>query len=82
MSIIGNPLVLGSRGGRAVLQALVATENRVYTPPEGVDGFSVVTVAVEIPQHSPRCEQTSTFGWGRLQQDWGFDGIYPTRPAP
>jgi hypothetical protein len=47
-----------------------------------VDGFSVVTVAVEIPQHSPRCEQTSTFGWGRLQQDWGFDGVYPTRPAP
>lgn len=77
MSVIGNPLVLGSRGGRAVLQALVATENRVYTPPEGVDGFSVVTVAVEIPQHSPRCDQVSTFDWANVQLGWGFDDVYP-----
>lgn len=82
MSVIGNSILFGGFGGRAVLQPLVAAENRVYTPPEGVDGFNVVTVNVEIPQHSPRCDQTGTFGWGLLQGYWGFDDVYPTRPAP
>ena len=59
-------------------QPLIAAENRVYTPPEGVDGFNLVTVNVEIPQHSPRCDQTSTFGWDVLQLDWGFDDVIPT----
>ena len=78
MSVIGNPVLFGGLGGRAVLQPLIAAENRVYTPPEGVDGFNLVTVNVEIPQHSPRCDQTSTFGWDVLQLDWGFDDVYPT----
>ena len=78
MSIIGNPILLGGWGGRAVLQPLTAGENGIYTPPEGVDGFSVVTVSVEAPQYSPRCDQTSTFGWSQLQGRWGFDNVYPT----
>ena len=77
MSVIGSPILFGGMGGRAVLVPLVADENRVYTPPEGVDGFNVVTVNVEIPQHSPRCNQTSTFGWAALQRSWGFDDVYP-----
>ena len=77
MSVIGSPILFGGLGGRAVLMPLVAEENRVYTPPEGVDGFNLVTVNVEIPQHSPRCNQTSTFGWAALQRSWGFDDVYP-----
>ena len=71
-------------GGGGTLRPLIATENRVYTPPEGVDGFNFVTVAVETPQYSPRCDQVSTFDWGFLQGYWGFDDVYPTDypPAP
>ena len=77
MSVIGNPLVLGAGRGSAVLRPLVATENGFFTPPEGVDGFSVVTVAVDIPMHSPRCDQVSTFEWGSLQEHWGWDDVFP-----
>lgn len=69
-------------GGGGILQALVATENRVYNPPEGVDGFSIVTVAVETPQYSPRCDVVLTFDWGSLQGYWGFDDVYPTEDPP
>lgn len=71
-------------GGGGTLRPLIATENRVYTPPAGVDGFNIVTVAVETPQYSPRCDQVSTFNWGFLQGYWGFDDVYPTDypPAP
>ena len=71
-------------GGSAVLRPLVATENGVFTPPEGVDGFNTVTVNVEIPQHSPRCDVVSTFNWGWLQGYWGWDDVYPAEypPAP
>ena len=68
--------------GGGTLQALVATENRVYTPPAGVAGFNIVTVAVEIPQHSPRCDQVSTFDWATLQGYWGFDDVIPTDYPP
>ena len=67
-------------GGR--LQPLVATRNDVFTPEEGFDGFNVVTVNVETPQYSPRCDQVSTFDWSTLQGYWGFDDVYPTEYPP
>jgi hypothetical protein len=68
--------------GGGTLQALIATENRVYTPPAGVDGFNLVTVNVEIPQHSPRADALSTFDWATLQGYWGFDDVYPAEYPP
>ncbi len=67
-----------SGGGTAALQALTADRNGVYTPPEGTDGFSVVTVQVPIPQHSPRCDQAATFDWAHVQLHWGWDDTIPT----
>ena len=38
----------GSTGGTAVLTADTFTENSTYTPPTGVDGYSAVTVNVDV----------------------------------
>lgn len=35
-----------SGSGSAAIEPLTATDNGIYTPPEGVDGYSPVTVAI------------------------------------
>lgn len=54
-------------GGGAVLVELIATESRLYLPPEGTDGFS--RVVVDVGQRSPRCDQIVAFDWGNAQNN-------------
>lgn len=68
-------------GGEAVLVPLTVTENRIYTPPEGVDGYSMVIAGVTV--RSPRCDHVTTFDWGAQQQYMAWmDGTPEPKPEP
>ena len=66
----------GSEGGGdipAVVQPLEVTENGTYTAPDGVDGYSPVSVNVPIPEIKLQ-EKTITEN-GEYTADAGFDGL-------
>lgn len=39
--------IMMGRGKKAVIEPLMVTENGIYTPPTGVDGYSPITVSVQ-----------------------------------
>ena len=63
----------GSGDLPAVLQPLEVTENGTYNPPEGVDGFSPVTVAV--PEPEIKLQDKTITENGTYSADSGFDGL-------
>lgn len=63
------------QGGAGNLQEKTFTENGTYTPDEGYDGFSQVTVNVSIGPHTPRCDQTVTFDWQKGSGIMSWSGI-------
>lgn len=68
-------------GAQPVLEPLTITENGIYTPPEGVDGFSMVIAGVTV--RSPRCDMVVTFDWGAEQTYMAWmDGTPEPRPEP
>ena len=66
----------GSSGAVPVIEAFTATENGTYTVPEGVDGYSPVTV--NVPETEPVL-QSKTVTPATAQQtvtpDSGYDGL-------
>ena len=80
--IVGKAIVLSGGGSEPVLDVLTVTENGIYTPPEGVDGYSMINVGVAV--RSPRCDQTVTFDWATEQTHMAWmDGTpAPLPPTP
>ena len=58
----------------AILEELNVTSNGTYTPPEGVDGFSKVTV--DVPDIPPVLSELSVAQNGIYLPDQGVDGFY------
>lgn len=76
--IVGNAIVL-SGGGAAVLEPITITENGIYLPPSGVDGYSMIIAGVAV--RAPRCDQTATFDWATQQTYMAWQDGTPA-PAP
>lgn len=70
----------GGGGSTPVTTTLTITENGVYAPPAGVDGFSMVIAGVTA--RSPRCDMVTDFNWGWLRQYWGWGDDVPEEPVP
>ena len=69
---------IGSGAAEPVVQALNVTENGTYTPPEGVDGYSPVTVNVDPTKVTVLAEQEIT-GFA-LDADFGY-AVTDTAPT-
>lgn len=65
---------IDSLSTQPVLEALSATENGVYTPEEGVDGFSSVEVEVEV---NPVIQPLTVSSNGAYEAPEGVDGYSP-----
>ena len=66
-------LIQFTQGEGAVVQPLEVTENGTYTAPDGVDGYSPVSVNVPTPEIKLQ-EKTITEN-GEYTADAGFDGL-------
>lgn len=63
-------------GGNAVepvIQPLEANENGTYTAPDGVDGYSPVTV--NVPSKEPMLQEKTVHENGEVTPDEGYDGL-------
>ena len=70
---LANSLPDAGEGAAPVIEALTVTENGVYTAPDGVDGYSPVTV--NVPETEPVLQEKTATENGEITPDSGYDGL-------
>jgi hypothetical protein len=65
----------GTTPADPIIEALSVTENGTYTAPDGVDGYSPVTVNVPIPEKEIVLQNKTIEENGTYTADSGYDGL-------